>query len=532
MQCILKCGEPCHEVDSIASITDDKWTNIQFKAEKWLGLDRFGDVFTTTLWCEKQKGCFMHNTCYLSLSSSKKLEAAQRRFQKAKEKETASSYDDQGTGPSTQILSPSPKRTRFSTGVIHDKNHCVWCMKSDDNRHPNRSKDKLYRIEKLSRWKEFKRHVPFLENVEMRRRISCLIDSTPDPFAADILYHNLCWLKYALMRNNEENYHTQNINIDDARNLFFGHVDKVLFQEREIRSLQSLLSDYKLIVGDYGYDVGNIKSSYLKEILVKEYGQSIGFKERPQKNHSDWVYDVAGGGTYIDAAINSTGVSDEQLMKNLCGRLHVKIKETKSVSWPPRIDQLEEEENICTSLIQLLSWLKHPNTDSLDYRPNTLCIASIVTQYVTGQRSTTCINLGVDLHGHTRSKEIIDIFHKAGLIVSYADIQLLYDKWVLEDLNECMNIPREIANGVPVICIADNDDFKIDTLTGRSRQAHRTNVMFVQPQRIEHKSDVNVENSSGTNKAEISTALKHKAAELTSVAPYRAPRTVSSEPLI
>ena len=154
----------------------------------------------------------------------------------------------------------------------------------------------------------------------------------------------------------------------------------------------------------------------------------------------------------------------------------------------------------------------------------------MITQYVTGQRTATCINLGVDLHGHTRSKELVDMWHRAGIIISYADVQLLYDKWALEDLNESLNVPREIAHGVATICIVDNDDFKIDTLTGKSQQAHRTNVMFVQPQRIER--NVNIENSSRKNKAEISKELKQKAAELTSVTPYRAAREVSSEPPI
>ena len=163
----------------------------------------------------------------------------------------------------------------------------------------------------------------------MRRRISCLVDSTPDPFAADILYHHSCWTNYIL--NQYGDTHIQNVNLDDARKLFFKHVDEVIFQQREIRPLQCLLSDYKLIVGDYGYEVGEMKSSYLKEILMKEYGQSIGFKERPQKNQSEWVYDVASGWSYIDAAIHSTGISDEKLMENLCGRLHAKIKAAKRV---------------------------------------------------------------------------------------------------------------------------------------------------------------------------------------------------------
>ena len=45
-----------------------------------------------------------------------------------------------------------------------------------------------------------------------------------------------------------------------------------------------------------------IKSSYLKDLLINEYQDTIGFKERSEMNKSVWVYDVGGGGNYIEAA--------------------------------------------------------------------------------------------------------------------------------------------------------------------------------------------------------------------------------------
>ena len=53
---------------------------------------------------------------------------------------------------------------------------------------------------------------------------------------------------------------------------------------------------------------------------------------------------------------------------------------------------------------------------------------------------------------------------------------------------------------------------KIGTLTGNSQQAHRTNVMFVQRQSIEHKSTLKNISNSG-KKAQISKKLKEKAGE-------------------
>ena len=135
--------------------------------------------------------------------------------------------------------------------------------------------------------------------------------------------------------------------------------------------------------------------------------------------------------------------------------------------------------------------MKHPpKKKHLDFSPKALWVASIITQFVTGKGTTTAISHGIDLHGHMRNKDLVDVFHKAGFIISYANILLLYDVWGMEDVSKSNFIPREIAKDVPVICSVDNDDFKIDTLTGNSQQAHRTNVMFVQRQSNERKSTI------------------------------------------
>ena len=113
----------------------------------------------------------------------------------------------------------------------------------------------------------------------------------------------------------------------------------------------------------------------------------------------------------------------------------------------------------------------------------------MITYHVTGQRTTTIINyyyqLGVNVHGMTRSKELVETLHKSGVCISYADTLLLYDHWALMDVKESTTCPQEIAYGRPAIVVVDNDDFKIDSLTGNATGAHRTNVMFVQPEKYE-----------------------------------------------
>ena len=119
------------------------------------------------------------------------------------------------------------------------------------------------------------------------------------------------------------------------------------------------MSDYKHIVNDYGYAVGDVRSSYVKNLLINEYQEAIGFKERNEKNKSEreLVFDVAGGGDYIEAAISSLGISDDQLLENVAPRLSKKIRDISTVPWPPHIDNLEEGEEVCELLLKLLTWL-------------------------------------------------------------------------------------------------------------------------------------------------------------------------------
>ena len=144
---------------------------------------------------------------------------------------------------------------------------------------------------------------------------------------------------------------------------------------------------------------------------------------------------------------------------------------------------------MCEVLLKLLTWLTNPERTTVDLSPATLSLASMITYHITGQRTISAINLGVTVHGMTRSKDLVETLHKSGVCISYADTLLLYDYWALMDVEVSATCPQEIADSKPAIMIIDNDDFKIDTMTGNSSGAHRTNVMFVQPESYERKQD-------------------------------------------
>lgn len=166
-----------------------------------------------------------------------------------------------------QDATPPKKRLRSSIdGLLHDPTKCVWCRKGPDGKHPDRNTSKWHRIGNKQAWIAFKRHPITIDDDALRVRLNQLIETTTDPFAADILYHKTCWDKYISNKplTDGDKLHLQNVSLSEARSLFFRHVDEVIFKQHEIRTLQSLLLEYKTIVSNHGYQVGDMKSSYLK----------------------------------------------------------------------------------------------------------------------------------------------------------------------------------------------------------------------------------------------------------------------------
>ena len=427
-----------------------------------------------------------------------------------------------------QVDPPPTKTTRATySGALYDKYHCVWCGEKEDSKHPDRANFKLYRICQRSAWNTFKRHPVFLNDDHDRERMTAVVNAISglsDIYASDIRYHKKCWRDNII--NAQRLSHLQSVSLEEARSLFFKHVDSVIFEEHEIRTLQSMLSDYKAKVSDFGYNVGDIKSSYLKQLLIDEYGNNIGFKERNSKNQSEWVYDANGGGDYIECAVNSLGISTDQLLHNLAPRLSENIKSVPTVPWPPTIEELEEYEEVSPLILLLLTYMKNPSKKSVDLSPETLSMASLLSSYVTGKRTATSINLGMMSHGLTRSRKLADILHKSVNFISYDDILLLYDYWALMDAEASQTCPQALAEGKPGIAIIDNDDFKLDSLTGKAEGAHRTNVMFVQPVEYEIK---NHNRPSETKKKDITKKLLEKCEALTHVEQYKCPRGASKE---
>ena len=122
----------------------------------------------------------------------------------------------------------------------------------------------------------------------MRTRITTLIDfidSGTDPFAIEVRYHHSCWQEHIShpVLSEEDHIHLQNVSLVEAKHLFFRHVQRVIFEEHEITTVQSLLKEYIRILENYNHNAYGVRSSFLKTLLIREYGNSIGFHVRHQK---------------------------------------------------------------------------------------------------------------------------------------------------------------------------------------------------------------------------------------------------------
>lgn len=49
-ECILHCGQPCAQADSLDNITEQKWQSIRDKSLRWKGLDRFQNACENVDW--------------------------------------------------------------------------------------------------------------------------------------------------------------------------------------------------------------------------------------------------------------------------------------------------------------------------------------------------------------------------------------------------------------------------------------------------------------------------------------------------
>jgi len=96
-------------------------------------LEKFGSVYDSVDWDLGPHGKHLFASCQLDISSSDKIKRSELRQQK---QDRESSFHEEICQHVPELESPALKRLRSSSGIVHNKNLCVWCMKPEDERHP------------------------------------------------------------------------------------------------------------------------------------------------------------------------------------------------------------------------------------------------------------------------------------------------------------------------------------------------------------------------------------------------------------
>ena len=221
----------------------------------------------------------------------------------------------------------------------------------------------------------------------MKSRLETFIASCTDPMASQVRYHKSCWMKYVCggSQKKQEDYH---VDENQAKEIFLNHVRNIIFEENEPRTLKGLLQDFNQILDDNDCEKCQ-RTSIVKEMLENEFGNRIGFHMRSQVNQSWIVFDVSKGGNFIEAALNSWGISDDDLLYNLAQRMRKKSKSSRNFKWPPKSSDLEYPAKIPEDIVKFLTWLRNPNLNAnfSSDDPKVLSIGDLLNGYISNERT-------------------------------------------------------------------------------------------------------------------------------------------------
>ena len=104
--------------------------------------------------------------------------------------------------------------------------------------------------------------------------------------------------------------------------------DKINFL---VESAVAIISTSRYIISQFGFPTSGIKPFYFKDMTRGK----IGFHSRTDRNHSDLLYNMCEGGTYVETPFFAIGFSSEQFVYNVAVHLRMKnsIKIGYSLSW-------------------------------------------------------------------------------------------------------------------------------------------------------------------------------------------------------
>ena len=145
VRCLI-CNEQCSEDFQIKE--EAAWQNVRENAKKWIGLDKFGEVYERVSWEKGPIGQFLHQNCKIYLASKRKFDQAAAR-EKSSAEHSNVGLSNQEECDLLQATSCLEVTRRRSDGLLHSQDLCIWCMSPADKRHKGRKSTVLHLINQV-----------------------------------------------------------------------------------------------------------------------------------------------------------------------------------------------------------------------------------------------------------------------------------------------------------------------------------------------------------------------------------------------
>ena len=162
-----------------------------------------------------------------------------------------------------------------------------------------------------------------------------------DIFAADVCYHNSCYIKFALSPiSSKEKTAVVDAEREDVKQAFYYNLRRKILRDREAFLLNELLEDVQTMSEENGLDEPVIKDTKsLRRCLEKEFGDDIGFFPSGKFRivHSADVNPCE----YSVATLKGRGLRDADLVKSFARMIRRKTQATgNATKWPLTPDEM------------------------------------------------------------------------------------------------------------------------------------------------------------------------------------------------
>ena len=105
------------------------------KAKAWIDLKTFGTVSETVDWRNGPEIYLLYNNCKLKLHNSRALDQPKKRKEKKYQEQECKSFAEKSIISSSEASDSATITRRWSVGLIHSKDLCIWYMKAEDTHH-------------------------------------------------------------------------------------------------------------------------------------------------------------------------------------------------------------------------------------------------------------------------------------------------------------------------------------------------------------------------------------------------------------